>query len=319
MKNRNTLRIVIPLAVMALIAIGFAANLPIGTLSDFGWGRISILCPLGALTSMLAAKAVVPRALISLVLAVVLILLFGRAFCAYICPTPVVAKLREVFGKGGSAKRTAAKAEAVEAAVAEDGQAEVKALTAEEKALLKGCKAGCKDCVEATKHGVDSRHLVLLGALLSATIFGFPVFCLVCPIGLTFATIYLVILLFGGGDVTIAVLICPIILILEVVVFRKWCSRICPLSALMSLISKGNRTFRPQVDESKCLESTKGVHCSRCAEVCPEGIDLHHLQEGVGLNECTKCGACLDVCPTQAISIPFLAAKAEAKKELERK
>ena len=39
---------------------------------------------------------------------------------------------------------------------------------------------------------LDSRHYVLGGALLSTAVFGFPVFCLVCPIGLTFATVLVV-------------------------------------------------------------------------------------------------------------------------------
>ena len=113
---------------------------------------------------------------------------------------------------------------------------------------------------------------------------------------------------------TIAVLVCPVILILEVVVFRKWCAKICPLSALMSLIARANKTFVPQVDANACLETTKGVHCSKCAQVCPEGIDLHHLDSGVKLYECTKCGACADACPTRAISIPLLAAKVQKGK-----
>ena len=42
-----------------------------------------------------------------------------------------------------------------------------------------------------------SRSGVLAGALASAAIFGFPVFCQICPVGLTFATVLLIMSLFA--------------------------------------------------------------------------------------------------------------------------
>ena len=58
---------------------------------------------------------------------------------------------------------------------------------------------------------MGARHFVLGGALLSTFIFGFPVFCLVCPIGLTFATILLLVNLFAQGDVTWSLIVVPAI------------------------------------------------------------------------------------------------------------
>ena len=59
---------------------------------------------------------------------------------------------------------------------------------------------------------LDSRHVILGGSLLSAAVFGFPVFCLICPIGLTFATIVLVMRLFAFGDVAWGVILVPALL-----------------------------------------------------------------------------------------------------------
>ena len=162
-----------------------------GDLSALGWGSISVLCPLGALGTMLASKTMVPHAVISLVIALVAIVLLGRAFCGWICPVPVVSKLRGAFsrpgkaGKGKDAAAAAAPAPAVE-------------LTEKEKALLKSaCKShGCAGAAAPN----NSRNLVLGSALLSAAIFGFPVFCLVCPIGLTFALVFVLIALFGSAN-----------------------------------------------------------------------------------------------------------------------
>ncbi|MFR0869847.1 MAG: 4Fe-4S binding protein, partial [Adlercreutzia sp.] len=87
----------------------------------------------------------------------------------------------------------------------------------------------------------------------------------------------------------------------EIVLLRKWCHRFCPLGALLGLMARLNRTFRPTVAAESCLHCS-GASCSRCADVCPEGIDLHHPEASVSLAECTKCGECRDACPAHAIS-----------------
>lgn len=289
----KTLRTIVPLAVLVLAGVGYVLHVGIGDLSAIGWGSISVLCPLGALGTMLASKTVVPHAVISLVIALVAIVLLGRAFCGWICPVPVMSKLRGAFSrpdKAGKGKSVPA-AEAAPTSAAE--------LTEKEKALLKGaCKHRCAGDAAPS----NSRNLVLGSALLSAAIFGFPVFCLVCPIGLTFALVFVLIALFGSGDVTWSVVAIPALLLVEVVFFRKWCSHICPLSALMSLVGRLNRTFRPQVDAAKCIE-TSGHSCGRCAQVCEQGIDPRHPELGTAWNECTRCGECIDGCPGNAIKL----------------
>ena len=42
----KTLRVVIPLAVMAVIAVGFYLNTGVGTLSAIGWADVSLLLSL---------------------------------------------------------------------------------------------------------------------------------------------------------------------------------------------------------------------------------------------------------------------------------
>ena len=296
------LRIAIPIIVMAVLAVAYALHLPLGSLSNFGWETISVLCPLGALTTMLASKTLIPHALISLVIAIVAILLLGRAFCGWICPTPVLSRLRYAF-----TSKSKLKAKEEEAAAQDNaGQSSDKIeLTDADRALLKSACRGHGSC--ASKGTLDTRHLVLGGTLLSAAIFGFPVFCLICPIGLTFATIVLLMLLFGVGDLTLGVIVAPIILLIEVVFFRKWCSHICPLSAIMSLVGKANRTFVPTIDDSKCLETSKGVACGKCSQVCEVKIDPRHPELGSHMSECIKCRACVEACPGHAISMPLIA------------
>ena len=293
----STLRTLVAVLIIVVVTVGILFAMPIGNLSAFGWKDIAFICPVGALTTLLASKTFIPRALISLVLAVIAIILLGRAFCSWACPVPLVAKLRDVFKRNDSGKKDA-------------GAKDVTTpLSDEEKALLAGCKKGCG--AEEEIHAADSRHVVLGAALLSAAIFGVPVFCLICPIGLTFATILLVILLFGGGDVTWSVVLVPVLLLVEVVFFRKWCAKICPLSAFMSLVGKLNRTWRPTVDEKACIELGHGGTCGRCADICDVRIDLRHPENSASLSECTRCKKCAEACPTHAIKFPFLAKKEE--------
>ncbi len=288
-------------------------NLGIGTISAPGFWDISVLCPLGALGTMLASKMMVPRAVISLVIMVLLIVVFARAFCGWICPVPLVQKLRDVFSKPDKSKKQAAEAKAK----ASDKGANLAPLTDEEKAALAGgCEkdakglAGCASCAKKRGDAVDARHFVLGGALLSTFAFGFPVFCLVCPIGLTFATILLLVNLFGQGDVTWSLIVVPALLAAEVIFFRKWCHKLCPLSAFMSLIAKLNRTFKPTIDNAKCLETSQGKKCGACGRACGEGIDPRHPElSEAAWSECTKCRSCVDACPASAISMPLIAKK----------
>ena len=311
-KNSKTLRTLTALAVIVIVFVGFLTNLGIGTISAPGIWDISILCPLGALGTMLASKMMVPRALVSLVIMVVLIVIFARAFCGWICPVPLVQKLRDLFSKPQAKE---AKVEDADGAKA----ANVAPLTDEEKAALAtGCEkdakglAGCASCAKKRGDAVDARHFVLGGALVSTFIFGFPVFCLVCPIGLTFATILLLVNLFGQGDVTWSLIVVPALLIAEVVLFKKWCHKLCPLSAFMSLIAKLNRTFKPTIDDAKCLETSKGATCGRCGKACNEGIDPRHPElSEAAWSECTKCRSCVDACPANAITMPLIAKKGE--------
>jgi ferredoxin-type protein NapH len=328
----STLRAWSPVLVILVCSIAFVANVPLGNISSFGWESISAICPVGSLSILLASKTFVPRALISLVLAIVLILVFGRAFCSWVCTVPLVqsilgirsqskADLRRARAarerKSKAKAKTKAKGVSAESSVPAESAAEVPssaespattALSEQERSEI---LAETKQAVKEAKrnHLIDSRHIILGGSLLSALVFGFPVFCLICPIGLSFAFIYLILRLFSG-QVSWALIVVPVMLAAELLIFRRWCYRICPVSALMSLVARGNRTFAPHVDASKCIETAKGKRCHACNDVCPEGIDLHDYAKGTfDVAECIKCRKCADACPTKAIAFPLLPPK----------
>ncbi|MDO4290190.1 MAG: 4Fe-4S binding protein [Eggerthellaceae bacterium] len=310
----SRIRWVVGALAFVVVAAGIVLNIGGGTFSGFGIADVAVLCPLGALESMLASKTLVPVAVISLAAAVAVTLLVGKAFCSWVCPASFAREFRESRRR----KRKGAKGEAeVEVTEVEAGEAvAVTGSDTDAVRLAEAAEAGeigtevaeLALTTEATRKRkrFDSRHVVLLAALASATVFGFPVFCLVCPIGLLFGTIVLVCQFFGGiGDVSMSLVVFPVVLVLELFVLRSWCSRFCPLGALMSLLSLPNRTLRPQVDTDVCLRE-QGGSCSQCTTTCLEDLDPHSQD---GMNDCSKCGRCVDACPVKAVSFAVLPSK----------
>lgn len=277
----STKRALVALAAFVVTAVGLATASGTGTLSAMGIGAVSAICPLGALESMLGTLSFIPRAAMLLLGVVILGVVFGKAFCSWVCPVPHF----QNFFKG---KKQKAKERE------ERGCAAQTALENYESGIVPKRKAV----------PLDTRHAVLGGALLSTAVFGFPVFCLVCPIGLTFATFILLWRFVQFNEPTVGLLVFPAILVLEFVVLRKWCHRICPLGALLSLVAGLNKTFRPTVDKSACLRSDDTA-CEACAAACPEHIDPYANLGERSLVDCTKCKNCANACPANAISFPL--------------
>lgn len=326
MKRFERIRLAVFAAVVALIVIGLVASVPAGTWSALGLDFIALLCPVGALSTLLGGKQLFVHMVLLLGLTVFLVVMVGKAFCAWVCPVPWTQRFfrprKERAEKGkphllnhkqmerdDTERLSELSAEGSDAECSTELSAAEKTSEASDSSAFSGCgnSASCARCALSPVGGardglhLDTRHFVLGGALGSAALFGFPVFCLVCPIGLTAALVAGLVHLFSAGETSWGLLIFPVLILLEVVFFRKWCVKICPVSALLSLVSSFNVTFKPQVKTNQCLR-TQGVDCHACTDACPEKLDPHSSF----IPECSKCGACVDACPAKAIKIkPF--------------
>lgn len=305
--KKRTLRGIVACAFVLCVAAGLVIHTGLGTPSAFGWRDIAAICPVGALEVMAGAKAILVHPALLLVGVLLIGALVGKAFCSWICPIPHIEsffhpkKRGQEKTDGDAAEESTPKECASTVADNDDGSERthdchscVNRSNAEGEALppIGGKRDGLR---------VDSRHATLLGAIASSFAFGFPVFCLVCPIGLTFAVLISLWNLFRFNEASWGLLIFPAIILLEVVFFRKWCTKFCPISAVLSLVSAHSKTLRPLVEEHTCLRS-KGIDCTACVNVCPEKIDPHSKT----IPECSRCGECVDACPAHAITMPLI-------------
>jgi polyferredoxin len=76
---------------------------------------------------------------------------------------------------------------------------------------------------------------------------------------------------------------------------RTQCSWFCPFGAFQSIFNKIS-IFEVKIDQSRCHP------CLLCQNACPNlSLSKESVARGETLLSCMKCGACVDVCPRQAI------------------
>lgn len=269
------------LGVVAVYLAGTVLNTGLGSLSAFGVGDIAAVCPLGALETMAAGRIVLPLPLIAIGAAVLAAVFLGRAFCSWVCPVPWARKLitnkreRDAFASDRKKGRAAAGAR-------------------DDRRVWPGLGRN------------NTTALGVLGVTLVTTlVFGFPVFCLVCPIGLVFATLFSLVRLVIFNELVVDLVMFPVLIVLELVILRKWCAALCPAGALLGLFARLNRTFVPTVDKRKCLAISAGSPCDACHAACNSDIDLVRGLGTGALPDCTKCHECADHCPASAITFPW--------------
>ena len=132
---------------------------------------------------------------------------------------------------------------------------------------------------------------VLAGGLLLVPFFGHGVWILVLPYFAMGQTIFHSIA-FGTLSVAIASLILFALLDLFAG-YQFTCRNLCPTGRLLG--AAGSRALLSvRREASLCLDS-----CTACADVCPFEVDPKRDET----RDCSMCGACMAICPTQCLSI----------------
>ena len=91
----------------------------------------------------------------------------------------------------------------------------------------------------------------------------------------------------------LTLLLFGVIIGLSAVEPRFWCRNVCPLGGLFSLLARLS-PFRGTLSEA-CIE------CGRCTQICPLDAVAGRPEETIG-STCSLCLTCLSICPEHAIS-----------------
>ena len=132
-----------------------------------------------------------------------------------------------------------------------------------------------------------ARIVLLASMLLASAVLRYPVFCIVCPVGIIYRN---AISFTEYGSIGLDLIFIPLLVALEMGL-APWCSRICPLGTLLTIFSRKN-PITPSVNKAKCTS------CLVCTRVCKMGVAL---LSGRNLESCSKCLDCSLQCPTKAI------------------
>lgn len=229
-------------------------------------GGLSLTDPLAAVESATAAKAVPKVLLVGLIVPIVLTVLLGRVFCAWVCPMTLLfdlaAKIRGLLPKW-----------------LEITPLDVKIWDGSKYVLL-GVGA-----FMALVSGV-----ALLNYIYPPAIFGREAHFFVSAVfdRAEDGTVGFALVGLTGGSVLLVAL-----LVIEILVApRIWCKSLCPGGAIYSLLGRF-RLLRIRRTVDACVD------CHICDRECPRGMLPMTDQTA---SECDNCGVCIDVCPTNALS-----------------
>jgi ferredoxin-type protein NapH len=272
-----------------------------------------ILCPLGA-TQVLLTGEVAIITIVAMLLFFLPIVVLGNVFCSWACP---IGTMVDSFDKG--VEKFLPKAEAKRAKRSQKSR-ESKNREHVNPLLCRSCPVGK---VKSKRYGVLANG-ILATSLLGSAILRFPVFCVVCPIGISNRGLtHLRSLSSITGKLLPVILELWAIPIVAVVASlrerRFWCKKLCPIAPLLEGAGALNPLIKLRVKDEKCVMKGCPEDCEdsrldmcffcrtmddrKCEKVCPVDIDL---LDHASLARCTKCLECYVVCDYNAIKIDLL-------------
>lgn len=240
-----------------------------GTLCSFGTEAWSISCPLGVVQTSLASRTLDAGLLASGFAFIALAFVAGRVFCSWVCPQGFFSEL-------------------------------VDKVRVRLRPFLRRPRPR-PDTPLRYRRGQRFLYAFLGMGLLASFVFGVPVFCYICPIGLLCRSIvganYLGTV---GGELAVV----GLILLVELTLARRgWCKYICPVGALY-----GACAAKRPAPITRDADTCEGCHS--CERECSMGNSP--IKDQVG-RTCTSCGDCVEQCPVDALELVQLGRRGPKK------
>jgi polyferredoxin len=291
-----------------------------------------LICPIGGLQALLSGYVDATHLLLTilaLLLFLLPIFLLGNVFCGWACPLGTVIdgfdRTITAFMHGVDAKR------------------EVRLRRSKEKELAKKSSmsraAACPACpfgrLLSNRFGGVAANTVIISSLVGSAVLRFPIFCALCPIGITTRGMFhLKAWTFITGKMMPLILelsVIPIVAILASLLEKRyWCRKICPVGATLNIAGSVSPFLKPKVKVDRCIVkgcpktcedyhldycgACRQLDMKNCEKVCPQGINL--VDNG-SLFRCTKCFECYIKCEKDAVEIEVVG-KSDAYLSLKR-
>jgi ferredoxin-type protein NapH len=239
-----------------------------GTVCTVALGRgVAVSEPFGVLQVIVAGAtssqslSVLTPLIVGAMIFVVVVVVFGRAFCAWACPVGTIIDAIDVAFQRLKFRPF----------------------------LTRNTHSGDSNSNSLLRNGMN-RYAIMTAGLTGSALFKFPVWCVFCPIGTICRGAA------SGAELAIGaeLLAVPAVGALSLGEKRFWCRYLCPVGGALTLLSRLNPFFKPQV-----ADGTRH-NCGACRSICPEGIDICREKS---FARCTKCFECYAKCPFESVKI----------------
>ncbi len=246
----EALRVLTVVLVTFLIIVAPFVGFMYGTTSALNIGDVMIVSPLEVVLVSLSAKTVLINLIVPTLAVILVIVLFGRFFCGWVCPVGMVLEYSHIVTE-----------------------------RKKKRGLGNLDWIGWKNC---------EKYVILLAVFAAGFLFNFAAPYLFSPPGVFYRTIiYFTLQGIIGADLMVLLLIF-VLDMLAIHYGRTWCNTLCPLGSLISLLSVIN-LVKPKVDQEICIDSDSNcLNCERICpmRIAVTRNDKWAMQE---CNKCMKC------------------------------
>ncbi|WP_176761203.1 4Fe-4S binding protein [Desulforhopalus singaporensis] len=195
-----------------------------------------------------------------------LLLLFGRFYCSWICSASSVHQLAEpVLYRPIVGRRV--------------------------PWLKRFFLTPCEGVSKKLNLGYGDGLAIFLGLVAGVALFDFPFFTIFSPMGLVSRNV-IELAVHKRLRYDLLLLAGPLLVGLF---FRHGWKTCCPDGLMQRFVASWNKTLLPEVDPTACNG------CAKCRRTCPAGLLAEDTVRLAG--DCLKCLQCIEICPNHAVHL----------------